>query len=63
MRGRGANLVDYGLYNVTLNVDGKDIATKTIKGQPRPIIQVVMERDWPSRRDCPSETEKKGRSP
>jgi hypothetical protein len=35
-RGRGANLVDYGLYKVTLSVDGKDIATKTVKVSPDP---------------------------
>ena len=35
-RGRGANLVDYGLYKVTLSVDGKDIATKTVKVGPDP---------------------------
>jgi hypothetical protein len=38
-RGRGANLVDYGLYKVTLNVDGKDIATKTIKVSPDPLFK------------------------
>ena len=39
MRGRGANLVDYGFYNVTLNVDGKDIATKKIKVSPDPLFK------------------------
>jgi len=38
-RGRGANLVDYGLYNVTLNVDGKDIATKKVKVSPDPLFK------------------------
>jgi hypothetical protein len=28
--------VDYGLYKVTLSVDGKDIATKTVKVSPDP---------------------------
>jgi hypothetical protein len=36
MRGGRINLVDYGVYKVTLNVDGKDIATKTIKVSPDP---------------------------
>ncbi len=35
-RGR-MNLVDFGLYKVTLSVDGKDIATKTIKVSPDPL--------------------------
>ena len=35
-RGR-MNMVDFGLYKVTLNVDGKDIATKTIKVSPDPL--------------------------
>jgi photosystem II stability/assembly factor-like uncharacterized protein len=39
MRGRGANLVDYGFYNVTLNVDGKDIATKKVKVSPDPLFK------------------------
>ncbi|OGD28217.1 MAG: hypothetical protein A2V57_02070 [Candidatus Aminicenantes bacterium RBG_19FT_COMBO_65_30] len=39
MRGRGANLVDYGAYKVTLNVDGKDIATKTVKVSPDPLFK------------------------
>ncbi|OGD19594.1 MAG: hypothetical protein A2W03_12495 [Candidatus Aminicenantes bacterium RBG_16_63_16] len=38
-RGRGANLVDYGIYKVTLNVDGKDIATKTVKVSPDPLFK------------------------
>ena len=38
-RGRGANLVDYGVYKVTLNVDGKDIATKTVKVSPDPLFK------------------------
>ena len=36
MRGRGANLVDYGTYKVTLVVDDKDVATKTMKVSPDP---------------------------
>lgn len=36
MRRGGMSLVDYGAYKVTLNVDGKDIATKTIKVSPDP---------------------------
>jgi photosystem II stability/assembly factor-like uncharacterized protein len=39
MRGRGANLVDYGTYKVTLVVDGKDIATKTVKVSPDPLFK------------------------
>ena len=39
MRGRGANLVDYGLYKVTLNVDGKDIATKKVRVSPDPLFK------------------------
>ncbi len=35
-RGGRINLVDSGVYKVTLNVDGKDIATKTIKVSPDP---------------------------
>jgi photosystem II stability/assembly factor-like uncharacterized protein len=35
-RGRGANLVDYGLYKVTLKVDDKDVETKTLKVSPDP---------------------------
>ena len=38
-RGRGANLVDPGTYKVTLNVDGKDIATKTVKVSPDPLFK------------------------
>ena len=36
MRGRGANSVDYGTYKVTLTVDDKDVATKTVKISPDP---------------------------
>jgi hypothetical protein len=36
MRGRGANYVDYGNYKVTLTVDDKDVATKTVKVSPDP---------------------------
>jgi len=39
MRGRGANLVDYGNYKVTLNVDGKDVETKTVKVSPDPLFK------------------------
>ncbi len=39
MRRRGANLVDYGTYKVTLNVDGKDMATKTVKVSPDPLFK------------------------
>ena len=39
MRGRGANLADYGTYKVTLTVDGKDIATKTVKVSPDPLFK------------------------
>ncbi len=39
MRGRGANLVDYGIYKVTLNVDGKDVETKTVKVSPDPLFK------------------------
>ncbi len=39
MRRRGANLVDYGTYKVTLNVDGKDVVTKTIKVSPDPLFK------------------------
>ena len=35
-RGR-MNMVDFGLYKVTPNVDGKDIASKTIKVSPDPL--------------------------
>ncbi len=38
-RGGRANLVDYGTYKVTLNVDGKDIATKTLKVSPDPLFK------------------------
>lgn len=38
MRGR-MNQVDNGAYKVTLNVDGKDIATKTIKVSPDPLFK------------------------
>ena len=36
MRGRGASYVDYGTYKVTLTVDDKDVATKTVKVSPDP---------------------------
>jgi photosystem II stability/assembly factor-like uncharacterized protein len=36
MRGRGANLVDYGTYKVTLVVDDKEVATKNMKVSPDP---------------------------
>ncbi len=39
MRRRGMNLVDAGVYKVTLNVDGKDIATKTVKVSPDPMFK------------------------
>ena len=35
-RGRGGNLADYGAYKVTLQVDDKDVATKTLKVVPDP---------------------------
>jgi len=38
-RGGRLNFVDYGSYSVTLNVDGKDIATKTIKVSPDPLFK------------------------
>ena len=38
-RGRGANLVDYGDYKVTLMVDDKEVATKTIKVSPDPLFK------------------------
>ncbi|HPW17656.1 MAG TPA: hypothetical protein PLP83_04665 [Candidatus Aminicenantes bacterium] len=38
-RGRGANLVDPGVYKVTLTVDGKDVATKTVKVSPDPLFK------------------------
>jgi photosystem II stability/assembly factor-like uncharacterized protein len=39
VRGRGANLVDYGVYKVTLVVDDKDVATKTVKVSPDPLFK------------------------
>jgi len=39
MRGRGANLVDYGTYKVTLVVNDKDVATKTVKVSPDPLFK------------------------
>jgi hypothetical protein len=39
MRGRGANLVDYGTYKVTLMVDDKDVVTKTMKVSPDPLFK------------------------
>ena len=38
-RGRGANLVDYGDYKVTLMVDDKEVATKTVKVSPDPLFK------------------------
>src|SRR5665647_3061850 len=38
-RGGRINRVDSGVYKVTLNVDGKDIATKTIKVSPDPLFK------------------------
>jgi photosystem II stability/assembly factor-like uncharacterized protein len=38
-RGRGANLVDYGNYKVTLIVDDKEVATKTVKISPDPMFK------------------------
>jgi hypothetical protein len=38
-RGGRTNLVDNGVYKVTLNVDGKDIATKTVKVSPDPLFK------------------------
>jgi photosystem II stability/assembly factor-like uncharacterized protein len=38
-RGRGASLVGYGDYKVTLVVDGKDIETKTVKVSPDPLFK------------------------
>jgi photosystem II stability/assembly factor-like uncharacterized protein len=39
MRGFGANLVDAGVYKVTLTVDGKEIATKRLTVQPDPMFK------------------------
>jgi hypothetical protein len=39
MRGGRMNQVDNGLYKVTLNVDGKDVATKTVKISPDPLFK------------------------
>ncbi|MFO7733870.1 MAG: hypothetical protein R6X21_09490 [Candidatus Aminicenantes bacterium] len=39
MRGGRQNLADYGTYNVTLNVDGKDVATKTVTVSPDPMFK------------------------
>lgn len=36
MRGGRQNLADYGTYNVTLSVDGKDVAAKTVTVSPDP---------------------------
>ena len=33
------NQVDNGVYKVTLNVDGKDVATKTVKVSPDPMFK------------------------
>jgi hypothetical protein len=38
-RGVRGNQADYGTYKVTLNVDGKDIATKTVKLSPDPLFK------------------------
>jgi photosystem II stability/assembly factor-like uncharacterized protein len=38
-RGRGANLVNYGDYKVTLVVDDKEVATKTVKVSPDPLFK------------------------
>ncbi|MBE0710774.1 MAG: hypothetical protein IH583_00205, partial [Candidatus Aminicenantes bacterium] len=38
-RGGRGNLADYGTYKVTLIVDGKDIATKTLKLSPDPLFK------------------------
>jgi hypothetical protein len=37
-RGR-LNFADYGAYKVTLNVDGKDVETKTVKVSPDPMFK------------------------
>lgn len=39
MRGGRQNLADYGTYNVTLSVDGKDVATKTVTVSPDPLFK------------------------
>jgi hypothetical protein len=38
-RGGRGNQADYGTYKVTLSVDGKDIATKTVKLSPDPLFK------------------------
>jgi hypothetical protein len=38
-RGGRSNFADYGTYKVTLIVDGKDIATKTLKLSPDPLFK------------------------
>jgi photosystem II stability/assembly factor-like uncharacterized protein len=38
-RGGGANMVDAGVYKVTLTVDGKDVATKRLSVQPDPMFK------------------------
>jgi photosystem II stability/assembly factor-like uncharacterized protein len=38
-RGGRGNQAEYGTYKVTLNVDGKDIATKTLKLSPDPLFK------------------------
>jgi photosystem II stability/assembly factor-like uncharacterized protein len=38
-RFRGLNMVDPGLYKVTLNVDGKDVETKTLTVSPDPLFK------------------------
>ncbi len=38
-RGGRLSQVDNGVYKVTLNVDGKDVATKTVKLSPDPLFK------------------------
>jgi hypothetical protein len=38
-RGGRGNLVDPGVYKVTLTVDGKDITTKKMTVQPDPLFK------------------------
>ncbi len=38
-RGGGANMVDPGVYKVTLTVDGKDVATKKLTVSPDPMFK------------------------
>ena len=37
-RGGGRNLVDAGVYKVTLTVDGKEVATKRLTVSPDPMF-------------------------